>query len=255
VITFLSDTTRSAQDRIVRAQARDDAARILEMIAAELRMAGSGMPLGQRDFSMADSTLGDASLPILTSSDEHSITYRTATTGKTLILTSDFTPSSSSRSFSLLSSTGLSWGDVIYISNITRGGTAGMQAAILSASGNNVTVDRNFTASANATFEAGSIVHKVSTITYESNELDSGIVRTEGAASSVFADHATLTFKYLNEAGIALALPLTSGNIANNLASVQITVNLESRRRLRDGKKYYATAKQAVALRNIIVTR
>ena len=115
---FLS-STRLSHDEKVTMRAQEKARALLDIMSFDLRMAGSGMPLSQDTFTTTDLLLGDAPLAILTSSDSNTITFRYNDKGLRTVLTSAFTPSTSTVDFTVASNSGLSIGDTIYISDFS----------------------------------------------------------------------------------------------------------------------------------------
>lgn len=243
--------TRGATDDKIIEETTLHTQSISNLVTAELRMTGAGMPFTQSNFLITSAGIGTASLPVLTTSTASSISFRLNTKGKTSVLTSSFDPASTT-SFSVLSSSPFSQGDTIYLSDVTAGGTNGLQATVGSISGTTITISGPVY-NAGATFAAGSIAQPVSTITYANSA--GGITRTEGGLTTTLYPGSSITFQYLDSAGTSLALPLTAATIASSLYAVAAAVTVQSPNNLQSGSPHSATLTNRAALRNINLTR
>jgi prepilin-type N-terminal cleavage/methylation domain-containing protein len=252
--SFFETTRRSLDDQtILRTQ---EAARTaLDFMAYDLRMAGSGMPLGQASFTIADAALGDAPLAILTTAASDSIQVRINETGKTTVLMSDYTPSSTDLSFAVHDAGDLSVGDAIYISDMPRGGAEGFRGIIDAIMGDTITVDDAYVVSPGASFSAGALVARVTTVSYTSPVDGSGITRDPESGPQLIAPRSTFTLRYFDGTGTELAPPLAAATIADALASVLLTVTVNADRPSRDGSIYAATVEQRIAFRNMNMNR
>lgn len=254
-VTNFSDAWRRSSDHRMMAQTQSEARTVLDLLAYDFRMIGSGIPLGQAGFQIGDAAIGSAALPILTTSTASSLVARLNETGASTVTTANYTPSVSALTVQILSNPGFASGDTVYLSNMTAGGTGGMMAVISTASNSALSFNSSFTATASTTFNAGSIIERVATITYNSPGVATGITRNTGGGAIVLSPRSTFTLSYLDNTGAALVLPLTETVIKNNLAALQVSVSVSSARKLLNGKNYTATTQQVVALRNLNLSR
>ena len=254
VINF-SDAWRRSADLRMMAQTQTEARIALDLLAYDFRMLGSGMPLGQSGFQIDDVTLGAAALPVFTSATASTIAFRLNETGSGTVLSADYTPSASALTASVLSTSSFLPGDTVYLNNVTTGGTGGMQGVLSRLTATSLTFNSGFAATPTTTFKAGSIVERVSLITYASPSSGSGITRNTGTGATLLAPRSSFTLKYLTSSGAALTLPLTAATIKNTLAAIQLQVSVKSSRTLLSGKLYTTTSQQTVALRNLNMSR
>jgi Tfp pilus assembly protein PilW len=254
-VSNFSDAWRRSSDLRMMAQTQTEARTLLDLLAYDFRMIGSGVPMGQAGFQIDATGLGTAPLPLLTSSTASSVVARLNENGTSSVLTANYTPSSSALTFSVLSTAGFGVGDTIYLSNMTAGGTGGMQGVIQSLGTNSITLNSTYNATASTTFSSGSLIERVSTITYNSPSDGSGITRNTGSGTMLLSPRSSFTVAYLDSAGTSLTLPLTATSIKSSLAALQISVSVTSSRKLLNGKNYTATTQQTIALRNINLSR
>lgn len=252
--SFFSTSRRSWDHKVVTTT-NEQASALLDIMTWDLRMLGSGMPLGQASFSSSNVALGDAPVPLLTSSSGSSITFRLNQTGRHTVLTSSYSPSTTSLSFNVLDASDFQNGDVVYISDMTRGGAQGFKGTITGVSGNSVTVSSSYLSSTGASFTAGSTVNEVSTINYYSEADLGGIIRVNGASSQKLLPNCEFSLIYYDQAGAVLTPPLNVSTIENSLASLKLTVNVRSQQLLRNGANYTKTAEKRIALRNLNYNR
>lgn len=250
-------TTSHYHDQKVKTAATEQARMLVDLIAFDIRMTGAGMPLSQSGFSMSDGSLGDAPFPILTSSDADTVVVRLNETGAHTLVSSNYTPSFSDLDISVLSSSGLAVGDTIYLSNLNAGGSEGLKGTISAviASPPTLTIGSGYLTTTGAVFASGSTVHKVSTVTFESPVDWSGITRDSGSGAQLLFPGSQFSVRYLDESGASLALPLSTGSVANDLERIEITVSVRGLQPLRDGTTYIANARETVVLRNLVVNR
>jgi type II secretory pathway pseudopilin PulG len=251
-LTNFSDAWRRAADTKMMSHAEVEARMVLDLINYDLRMIGSGLPLGQTGFSIDDVSLGDSPLPVLVSSTDSAITFRLNESGVSALLASDFTPASS-LVVSVSSSTGFASGDTVYISNMSVLGTAGFKGTVDSVSGNSLTLNGSYTSTPSTTFGAGSIIEKVSAVILAATA--AGITRDSGGGAITLSPRASFAASYLDSTGTPLALPLTRAAIKDSLSSISITITVTSPHALADGERYEARAIQQVALRNLVLSR
>lgn len=241
------------QETIQRTDERAQAIR--DILANELRLLGTGVPFQQDEFEIGDAGLGDAPLPLLLSSDNTHIVFRSNAQSTQTVLTSSYVPSLVNRTFSVAAVTGLEEGDTIYISNVTVGGKFGLQGVIERISGTSVTIERSFVVSPGATFPSGTILDRVQTVTFDSPEDWSGVWRDQGEGALQLAPHSTFVVDYRDAAGASLTLPLSQTTVRDRLTTLHIIVAVRAEERLETGLVYTATAEAIVALRNMIMSR
>ncbi len=97
-------------------------------------------------------------------------------------------------------------------------------------------------------------MHKVTTVTYESNLLG-GIIRYWEDNSEKLSPDASFELEYLDANGNALALPLTELVISNELNAVRLTVTVVGSHNLIDGNEYTTELEQIVSFRNMALSR
>lgn len=228
---------------------------LLSAIGNEFKIIGAGVPLSQDEFSMSDVSLGTASLPVLTTSDESFISFRISKKGKFSVVASDYTPSGSDLSFDVLDASVFSTGDEIYISNLERAGEQALYGTINNISSNTITIDSGYIASTGAVFEEGSSVYKTDLVEYDSPGDWSGITRDSGSGEMTVLPNSKFTLTYYDENGNTISPPLSRSDIANNLSSLHLKIDIQSRTTLKDGSYYLATAEQSILLRNLNISR
>ncbi len=252
--TFLN-TTRQAGDHEIVTRTREYARSVLDLVAFDLRMTGSGMPLNQEDFSIDDLTLGEAPLPLLSGANDDFIQIRLNERGFHTVLTSAYTPSATSLNVTVYDSSNFSDGDLIYISDMISNGENGLQGEITNVGPNTLTIDSAFVASPSATFPIGSTVHRITQVDYLSPNDGSGIMRDPGDGGNILAPRSTFTLDYVDSAGTSLLTPLTAADIADNLSAIELTVSVQSEQRLKNGEFYTAQFTEYISLRNLNLSR
>lgn len=265
ILSTYTYTVSVAFNQKIKLVAKLQADAVLQTIGSELKSLGNGVPFDQSNFLIGDVLVNDTTItyPLLISdSDVDTINFRINETGRTFILTDDFNPNFSS-TVKLTDVQGLSTGDTIYITNGVIDGDDGLYATIdsvntstksitlsgvdASAASREDPLDPNF-----ASFSTGSLLEAVNTVTYDSPSLSTGILRNSGGSAVTMANNATMTFKYFNSAGTEITtLPLTELNLINDLRVIEVTVNVQSTKPLKDGSTYTATVTQAFGLRNL----
>ena len=252
VLTTVVQSTHKHHDYKVHLRTEEKARILLDAIVYDIRMIGSGLPVGAANFEMDDVTLGTAPLPLLTTSSDTQINLRVSEKGLNTVTTANYTPSSTDLDITVMDPAEFIVGDTIYISDMPKGGDSGMQATVQSISGSILTIDSSYVATAGAIFNLGSYVFNVSDISYDSPADWSGITRNNGTGVQVLLPNTKFTLEYRDESGTVLSLPLTATQIANNLASIRVTVQVRSSAELHEGVgTYTAVAIQSVMLRNL----
>ena len=249
------DSTRHAYDNELINRAEEQARIVLDLMAYDLRLAGAGMPLGQDNFEAGGIGLGDSPLPLLTSATSSFVEIRVSEQGRQALLLIDYTPDPSNLTISVSSTDDFVRGDIIYLSDMVAGGTNGMRAEIVSVGSNSITIDANYFAPAGVTFESGTTVTRVTTVSFSSDSTKSSIIRDDGDLTQELALNASFTLEFLDGAGTAIALPMSDLDITSDLAGVNITIMVDSERALKNGSTYVAEAKQSIAFRNINMNR
>ena len=255
IVATFNNTARHAYDETQIGRANEQARLALDLFSYDLRMAGAGMPLGQGGFAPGGAGLGDSPLPVLTTATATFIVFRANTTGRVTVLATAFTPSAVNRTIDVLSASDLDVGNTIYLSNLTAGGTLGLKGVVESKFGNLVTLDSGYLTSAAASFATGSVVHRVTQLSYTSPLDNSGIVRDDEASNITIVPNSSFSLTYYDAAGNELAPPLTEAVIQNELCSIQVDVSVPAANPLRNGETFIATARDRVALRNLILSR
>ncbi len=254
-VSNFMQASRMAKDHETINQAQTQANTLVDLMAFELRMIGSGMPIAQGNFQITDATLGTAVLPILLTATATQIPFRLNETGDIAVLTANYTPAVGSLQFAVNSIINFAVGNTVYLSDMTSTGNDGMQGTIASIVGTNITVEAGYVANAGATFDSGNTVERVTLVTYNSPIDWSGVTRNDGSGAIVLAPNSTFTLAYRDSAGATIALPLTADSIQNTLASINVTVYVRGDKPLFDGGTYTAQASHTVALRNLNLIR
>ena len=249
---FLSASRLTHDERII-IRSQEKARALLDILSFDLRMAGAGMPLSQEDFTTTDPLLSDAPLAILTSSDIDTITLRYNSKGVRTILSADYSPTAFDLDFTVSSVDGFSDGDIIYFSDLPRGGETGMKAEVSSIAGNTITIDSAFTAPASISLSTGSTVDVVSEITFDSPIGGDGVTRDSGNGPVLLMSNSDFSITYLDNDGGTLSPPLTAAEIENELATLELTVTVTGDISLKDGSDYIATAQQNISIRNLVL--
>lgn len=249
---FLSSERHGFDERI-RNKTQQEARAIYDIISFDLRAVGSGVGIEQDNFTAA--IVGDdAPLPVLVGAQSTDMTFRINETGKMTVLTTDFTPSMFNVTFDVFDPTLFAEGDTIYLSNVSRDGTAGLAATIDDITGNTITIDVSYVGTPSTTFEKGTLVQKVSEIRYYQSGSD-GVARARGTDISYLGPSSAFSLTYLDANGTALTTPLSQSDIENSLAAVNLSVIVLSTQRLSSGDYYSANVSQRIFLRNLVLAR
>lgn len=249
------NSTHHASDNDLIITAQENARSILDRASFDLRMLGAGMPTGQTDFSPTDATLGTAPLALFLDSDEDYIRFRFNEYGDLAFTSDNFEPFSGDLNFTVSSASDLYDGAEIYLSDSSVGGNDGMRAVVTNVTGNSITISGSFTASADATFPAGSIISRVSTVQLDSPSSWSGVTRTVDSSTVTLAPNTKFSIEYLDRDLNVLTPPLSASTVEDSLSAVKITAYARTERALRSGSVYTATAEQTISFRNLIVNR
>lgn len=253
VVSSFRDSLMRSHDLKLVLETRDVARSTAELMAYEIRLAGSGMPLGQGNFLATDLAIGDIALPVLIASDADTITFRRNEKGRWSVLTAILaTPGLVA---TVNSSSGIAQGDTVYISNMMVRGNEGLAGTVSAVTPTTVTLVGGYTASAGASFGIGSHVERVETITFQSPVDDSGIVRDVAGTDVTLGPRTTFSATYLDSNGAVLVLPLTADVITNNLSAIRLDVSVTSAMDLTTGGPYTATVQKTIALRNLTLAR
>jgi type II secretory pathway pseudopilin PulG len=251
-MTFSSAVSVSSDQKLVIIT-RLQAEALLSSIGSEIKSLGNGVPFDQANFQIGESTLSDTTVtePILISgSDDDEIKFRLNETGRTFLTMENFDPTSSLQ-LELTSVLGLEVGDIVYITDSVVGGDNGLYGTIASIDSGNkkITLNSSYEAIAGATFETGSLLEQVSTITYQS--LVTGVTRDNGGPSVLMATNSSIAFDYMDKDGNSISLPLTQDILINTLRAVEVSVTVTSNSNMSNGSPYTVTVSQIFALRNL----
>lgn len=252
--SFSNTWARSTELR-VKSQVHTEARILLDMLAFDLRMAGSGLPLGQTTFSTALSSRGEEELPIYSGATSSNVTVQLNELGTTAVLTSAFTPSANSRTMQTSTTAGFSVGDTVYVSDMPSRGTTALRGTIEAITTGSITIASSYTSSRSVSFPAGSTIEPVTRVTYANSS--AGITRDSGAGAVLLAPHSSFSITYLDSSGTALATPLSSADINNVIRAVRLQVHLHttSGTGTLSNQTFSATTSQTVALRNVNLNR
>ena len=250
---FFADVSWRARDTGIHLSTWKEATHVTTLIASEIRLAGAGVPISQTDFTPGTAGLGDKPLGILTTSTASRLTFRTARGGILRTVMSDYAPTTTNLVVTLNSTIGISAGDEIYLSNLSRGGSGALWGTITAVTSTQVTIRNDFIRSSSATFAAGSSLQVVDTLTYENQNRLSGITRTDNATSLVIASNADLRFEYLDRNLTPLPLPLTDSAVQNQLTAIRLTLSLGARQKMKLKQSYSTSITHLVALRNLLI--
>lgn len=253
-LTFRGATGRMT-DSNTMLRADERAGEILEMIMADVRLAGSGMPLGQKNFRAGQVGLGDAPLALLTSSSGSSITIRLNDKGRDTVLLNPFDPNVEPRELLVESATHFKKGALVYLTNATIGGDEGFQGRIASVASSSIMLENEHYGSPNTVFEQGTLVSQVSEVTYEWNATTKEVYRLSDGNEYSLGEGVFLHLQYFDSLGNELPLPLSEATIRDELAAVRIGIEVEGSRPLKNRQIYMAEASQLVSLRNFVYSR
>jgi prepilin-type N-terminal cleavage/methylation domain-containing protein len=254
VIEFAS-VTKYSRDLEVKAEVRETLRSLLEMVSTDIRNAGAGMPIGQTNFQTTTAGIADYALPVLTTSTSTVLQLRLNENGKSTLSSSLYDNTLMQKEFNLLSTDGMKVNDMIYVSEMTSGGTGGMYAKVATVvNSTKVTLSDIILPTGVTSLRAGSISGVVSNVTLQYNSGTNSITRTNASGTVTLAPKSSVTFSYLDTSGASI-LPLTSTNIATNLAAIGVTITVTSSRTLRSGSYYSDTKSLNIACRNILNNR
>lgn len=249
-----SDSIGRAHDQKIITATNLKSQSIVQMMGAELRILGNGVPFDQANFQIAEDTLSDMTVtdPIDLTSDNDTIIFRLNESGEVYLLTAVFDPASS-LTINLTDVSGLEVNDPIYLSNSVVDKDDGLYGIItgVNAGANTVTINAGYVASPAATFPIGTILEEVPEITFNSPSDWSGITRNSGFGNVLLAPDSRFSVVYLDQAGATITLPLTTSILVDTLRKLRLTVAVRSSRPLTNGTTYTATSSQTFTLRNL----
>ncbi len=254
LMTQYSRSSTTAYDQNIKISTVLEAQAMLQSVGSEIRMLGNGVPFDQANFRIGENTLTDPTVtePIqLATAAANTITFRLNETGDVFLLTADFDPAVNT-TVSLTDVSTLDANDPIYMSNSVVAEEDGFYAIIQSVNtgANTITLDAaTYVYSPGATFAKGSILEEVPLVTYSQDA--SGINRNSGFGSVLMGPNSTMTLEYLDEAGNAVALPLTTVSIVDSLRAIRVTISHDSSNALSDGTPFTAVARQTYGIRNL----
>jgi prepilin-type N-terminal cleavage/methylation domain-containing protein len=253
VVQSYSLAVSRADDQKIRLLANLQAKAVLESVGAELRTLGNGVPFDQANFQIGENTLGDVTATepiIIAGTDLDEITFRLNESGKTHLLTSDFDPTFGFRIY-LTDVDNLKVGRTVYITNSVMGGDDGFRGTInsIDTGSKSILVDAGANFSPGATFVEGSLLEQVSVLKYEN--LGGAVMRSNDSILATMAPNSTISFRYLSQSGVPVALPLTHDSIVNTLRTIEVVVVVTSTRKQSNGEFYSITVRQTFGLRNL----
>ena len=250
-ISTVGDSLTSHQSTTARAEARA----LLDHLSFNARMIGAGIPMDQDQFPPGDPALGDTPMPVFIDSSDSLFHFRSNDRGVSSVLTLDYTPSGASLDLNVMSADKFRVRDVVYLSGMLAGEESGMKAEIAAIAGNVITIDGAYVALPGVTFPAGSLVHQVREITYESFTDWSGVERTLDGTSEILVPNSIFSVEYLDVLGNIMVTPLSPADILNTLSAVRISVSVASENPISNPAAVVVTAEQVVSLRNLTLNR
>ena len=247
-------TTKQSRDNQIRISTFLQAQAVVQNIGFDLRILGNGLPFEQSQFQIGDAGLSNptVSLPILIDSiTTNKIFFRMNESGDVELLTQDFNPAFDTN-IHLTETENVAINDQIYLSNGVIGGEHGLYAVVknVNHSSKFITVN-NIVTGAGATFDKGSMFEVVPVIEYSHNTITNEIVRNSGTGPVVIAENASLLFDYQDENGNSMTLPMTDTDIIDTLRAIQVTVVVDSEKKMSDGTTYSSEVTQTFGLRNL----
>lgn len=242
-------------DMTVKDTTISQAQALSQMMAAEIRILGNGVPFEQPNFQIDEASLSDATKadPIDVSVTTASkISFRLNENGDVSVVTTSFDPTLSSTLY-VTDVSMFSVGDEFYITNSTISEDDGMWGEItaINTGSKTLTVKNNYVSTPAAIFGVGSLVEKVNVITYDNPALGNSITRNDGNTTLTLAPGSSFSLQFIDINGSTLSLPLTRSVVVNNLRSLRLTINVQSSKRLTTGSFYTATVSHEVGIRNL----
>ncbi|MBX7144402.1 MAG: hypothetical protein K1X79_08135 [Oligoflexia bacterium] len=252
-----------------------------------------GIQWSSTTSATAQVRLGDAAWPILPGSDATHLYLRLNERGIETVLANDYDPGSGSLTFTVLDVSDFVVGDVVYISDRRENGSAGLRGLVASVNTGAKQITISGTSGPNypsgTIFGAGSSVNRVSTVSYVSVGGATGIqmaISDYDSTLRTIYPNSSFSLVYKNRtSGTAMTMPTTADDLCNflppvpatgigsdpcgvaqsttvpstnkditDLASIVITVSVNSKKPLTTGSIYTATATQEVSLRNFLIS-
>lgn len=248
---------KAARDLSIRNETYLQAQAVLQMVCADIRTLGNGVPFELDNFQIGEITLSDPTItePIdVATAASNYLKFRLNESGEVAVLTANYDPAASFQ-VNLTSVDGLAAGETIYISNAVVSGEDGLYATISSVDTANdrITLNNDIDRSPSSTFDMGSTLEEIRLIIYRSEADGSAIYRSNdnGTTEILLAEDGTVGFEYIKHDNTILTPPITNSNVVNDLRSIRVTVNITSDQPLSDGSTYTATTQQVVGLRNL----
>ena len=265
-ISLYTDVALTYRDLQIRQITDSSAQALLNLVGDEIRDIGNGIPYDQPNFEVNDD-LEDQSATVAArtvqqpfdaaNTNASQIVYKLNEKGLTFVLAGDFDPTGTS-TISLDSVDGLLTGDAVYIANASLGEEDGFYGTIdsINTVGKTITIDSTYYRSPGASFDAGSTLEPVATVTVTTTSGD--VTRDSGLGAAIFAENASISFEYYDKVtDTAYPVPLSSTAITtlmDGLGYVKVTVSVTSDKKLRRlepiDTQYTATASQVFGLRS-----
>ena len=248
-----SSSVHMSHDQRIKIETLLQAQATMLTIGSELRQLGNGVPFDQPNFQIGENTLTDVTVtePILIGPTTTSnLVYRLNETGEVSLLTASFTPAVGAP-ISLTSVDGLAENDPIYISNSVVSGDDGLYGLVdvVDDANDTITLQAGYEVSPGATFDMGSILQEVATVTITNGA--NGITRDSGFGAVLLAPNATFSVDFLDFNGATVATPLTHAKLTSEVRSVRINVTVNSTSNQTTGDPYSATVQSVFGLRNL----
>lgn len=252
ITSLVYQSTNYYNDHRVKSEVEEQARMLLDVISYDVRMIGSGMPLGQSSFQMSDQSLGSAVLPVMVGATSSDLSVRLSEYGNQSVLTSAFDPAGGTL-FNVSDPDRFESGDIVYISNVLLGEGGGVQAEVSNIFSDTIEIAQGAVYSSGITYPAGSEIYQVSNISYSGTQ---PAMRGTNGVLTELHPKASISFVYGDQSGVTLVTPLSRSQIADSLARITVTVTVESDRPLREtGELYTVTMDQTIVLRNMLLSR
>lgn len=244
------DTLRSASQVRTMLSTQERTRITAERIAADLRMAGSGLPLSET-ANVAGSTEGAVFQPLaVADTTNSSIALRLNERGSETVLTSAW-DSASGVVLSVVSTSNFRVGDTVYLTGATAGRAVALSGSIASLSAQSIRLASGAVVVPSASvFPAGSMLSPVQLVRYD---IEQGTIRRNGVP---MISDSTLFLEYLDSSNSALIPPLSTEQVRERLAAVRISIASEQDYPGRNSSaRFRATWSLTAGLRNIALMR
>ena len=259
--------SRINRDLRIKQTADRYARTVANIFGFDLRIVGNGIPFDQPDFQIGEDSANLTSpiaspekkiQPIvLDTVNSNDITLRLSESGEMYVLAATFTPASA-LSVVLTDVSNLEVNDKIYISNGSVAGSDGFYGKIsaVNTGTKTLTIDpTDYVSSVGATFSTGSSLVQVSEVRYY---ISGGTMyRTVDSGTPIaLMPNASFSLRFLDYSGAAITLAgtaprLSETQLTEELATIEVTVNVQGTGTLSEGNTYTAVVSQIFSLRNL----